>query len=85
MELATEHSPNKPGFSKWITVRLTHTDNDGLIISHRYSSIQHLKDGSLLVSYFTPSGNYFREKLFPKDKYETAWRFMWRTAMGGRG
>jgi hypothetical protein len=85
MELEVEHSPNAPGFSKWVTVRLTYRCNDGLIFSHRYSSIQHLNDGSLLVSYFTPKGKYFQEKLFKSTQYETAWRFMWRTAMGEKG
>ena len=77
MKIEVERSPNAPGFSKWITVRLTYRNKDGLILSHRYSSIQHLKDGSFLVSYFTPTGKYFKEKLFESYKnYETVWRFM---------
>jgi hypothetical protein len=76
MILTLEHSLDKPGLSKWTRVTLTYRDNAGLIISHRYSSLELLKDGSWVVSYFTPSGKYFNEKQFPKDKYETAWRFM---------
>lgn len=85
MELEVAHSPNKPGFSKWTRVSLTYRDDNNLIITHRYSSLEYLKDGTFLVNYFTPKGNYFKEKLFPKDKHETAWRFMWRTALGGQG
>lgn len=86
MKIEVEHSPDAPGFSKWVTVRLTYKDSEGLIISHTYSSIEHLKDGSFFVSYFTPSGKYFKEKRFPgHQSYESVWRFMWRTAMGVKG
>jgi len=85
MKIEVEHTPNIPGVSKGIVVRLTRRGNDGLLTLYRHSTLDYLKDGSFVVSYFTPSGTYFREKLFPKEKYETAWRFMWRTAIGERG
>lgn len=77
MEVKLEH------FRHGRRVSLTYRDAEGGLVSHRYSLLEYKHDGSKLVSYFTPSGKYFKEKLFkPHQSYEIAWRFMWRSAMG---
>jgi hypothetical protein len=80
VKIEVEHFPHG------CRVSVTYRDSDGLVISYRYSLLEHKHDGSHLVSYFTPSGKYFKEKLFPgHQSYESVWRFMWRTAIGVKG
>ena len=82
MEILTDGSRNFNG--EWRRVSLTYRDEENRVITYRYSILEHLKDGSIVVSHFTPSGRYFKETGFKSSQYETAWRFMWRTALGGR-
>lgn len=80
MKIRVEH------FRHGVKVGIEHRDANGLLTDARYSLLEYLHDGSKVVSYFTPSGKYVREKKFaPHEDYEKAWRFMWRTAVGEKG
>jgi hypothetical protein len=63
----------------WTRVRVFEGNDN---VSTRDSLLESV-GGSFLVSYYTPSGRFYKEKFF--DDHETAWRFMWRTAMGMGG
>jgi hypothetical protein len=74
MKISVEYNPGIT--ARWAKTVYTNED------IHRYSSLEYTEDGSICVSYFTPKGHYFTSKWFDSNKYETAWRVMFRTAIG---